>query len=139
MKQKGFTSCLMLFCAFCLIFSVFSSARLANAQSEEEMRIWTKNCALRDRYWNELIFTATQTEDGVSLVAQDRSEYLSVFEGLYLDGEPKIKSRRDKILKMIQKAPGEYSVVISSKLDREVETLWEEIIAKAQSLGIGCK
>jgi hypothetical protein len=139
MKQKGFLSCLMLFCAFCLIFSVLFSARLANAQSEEEMSIWEKNCALRNRYWNGLIFTATQTEDGVSLVAQDRSEYLSVFEGLFLDGEPKIKSRRDKILNIIQKAPGEYSVVISEKLDREVEILWKEIIEKAQSLGIQCK
>ena len=139
MKQKNPKSCLMLCCLFCAIFSVILSTPLVNAQSEEVKQIWEKNCALRNKYWNELIFTATQSGDSVSWVAENRTAYIAVFEELLLDGEPAMKSRRDKILKMIKKTPGENSVIISEKLDREVDMLWKDIIKKAQSLGIQCK
>lgn len=143
MKKRGPRSCIMLCCLYCALFSGILSTHRVNAQSEEveqdKTQIWVKNCALRVKYRNELIFSATQTGNSVSMVAQNRKAYISVFKGLLLDDERAIKSRRDKILKMITKAPGEYTVIISAELDREVDTLWEDIVKKAQSLGIKCK
>ena len=143
MKQTSIKSCFLFSCFVLVIFFIILSAPGIYAQSEEgkqiQNQVWIENCALRNKYWNELIFTATQTEDGVFWVAEDRTAYIAVFEGLILDEEAKMKSRRDKIITLITKAPGENSVVISAELNREVDKLWEGIINKAQSLGIPCK
>ncbi len=88
---------------------------------------------------NKLIFTATHTNNTYSWVANDRKAYVSIFEGFVLDDEPKMKTRRNKILKMIANSPGGNSVIISSKLSHEVDKLMGEISNKAKSFGIKCK
>jgi len=125
-----------------IIITIFSALNIY-AQNEEEKqnqnKVWVHNCALRNTYWTGLIFTATETEDGVFWVAEDRAAYTAVFDGLILDSEKAMKSRRDKIMKLIAKAPGDNSVIISAELNREVDKLWESIIKKAKSLDIECK
>ena len=127
----------------CIIFIVVLFAPFIYAQNKEEkqeqIRVWEQNCALRNIYWTELIFSATETEDGVFWVAEDRESYFSVFNSLVLENEPKLKSRRDKIIKLIKKSPGDDRVIISSELMREVDKLWDDIANKAQSLDIQCQ
>ena len=142
MKQKYLKSCFLKPFLFCVCFFFIFIASHVNAQSEEvkqtSNQTWVKNCALRANYQSKLIFTATQTGNSVSWVANNRRSYTSVFEELLLDDEPAIKSRRDKIMKLISMAPGGHSVIISAELSQEVDALWDDILAKAKYLGIKC-
>ena len=142
MKQRYLKSCFLHSFLFCVCFLIIISAPRVNAQNEEvkqtSNQTWVKNCALRDNYQSKLIFTATQTGNSVSWVANDRKAYISVFDGLLLDDEPAIKSRRDKIMKLITMAPGGHSVVISAELSQEVDALWDDILTKAKYLGVKC-
>jgi hypothetical protein len=142
MKQKDLKSRFLHPCLFCVCLLVIFSAPSVNAQSKEvkqaSKQTWVKNCALRDNYQSKLIFTATQTGNSVSWVANNRRAYISVFDGLLLDDAPAIKLRREKILKLISMAPGGHSVIISAELGQEVDALWDDILTKAQSLGIKC-
>ena len=122
-----------------LIFSCISLYAQDVKVKPTNTEIWTKNCNQHDKYYNELIFTATQTGDKVSWVAKNRKEYISIFNGLVLDNEQKIKSRRDRILDLISKAQGGNSVIISKELNQEVDALWEDILTKAKSIGIKCE
>lgn len=143
MKQKNLRSSHII-CWLCfIIVSVVLSGSVVHAQNQEvgqdNKQIWENNCAFFNKYWSELIFTATQKGDSILWVAHDRAAYMSIFDGLLLDGEPTLKSRRDNILKMIHEAPGGNSVVISAELNREVDMLWDAVMKKAQSFGVQCK
>jgi len=121
-----------------LLFSCISIYAQDIEVKPTNSEIWTKNCVQRNKYYNKLIFTATQIGNKVSWVARNRKAYISVFKGLILDNEPKIKSRRDKIINLISIAPGGNSVIISKELNQEVDALWKAILTKAKSLDIKC-
>jgi len=125
-----------------MILFIFTASSL-NAQQVEKHdkshQLWTKNCLLRHNYKNKLIFTVTQNENGVSWSANNRKAFIKVFEGLVFDDAPSAKLRKDRIMKLISNAPGGDHVVISSKLSSEIEALWKEVQAKAESIGVKCK
>jgi len=107
--------------------------------TEEGKKIWIKNSELMYQYGNKLIFTAVEQNGKVSMAANSRKAYTETFKNLILNDEPKLKKQQDKILLMIEKAPGKYEVVISGELSDEVNSLWENIRKKLDFHGISYK
>jgi hypothetical protein len=142
MKQKSTVfwsefSCLALTLGI-ILFTFIAQGQTPDTKPDKT-QIWENNCALRHKYWSKLIFTAIQSNGKTVMAADDRADYLSVFEGLILDDEPQLKIDRDEIINLIAKAPGDNAVAISPELDKKVEQLWVNILEKGKSFGIQCE
>lgn len=102
---------------------------------------WKTNVALRDEYRGALIFTAVETtlpngKREVCLTAHDRKAFVVIFQQLKLNGIPSLKARRDRILNMVEKAPGGNRINMPGDLCREVDSFWDEVLNRAKKHGV---
>lgn len=147
-----FKCSLKILCAviICLIFSACSPSGSTNKKTswtepetktitEEGKKIWRQNCELIWAYGNRLIFSATETNGKVYMVANNRTAYTEIFKNLILDDEPKLKKCQEKILQLIEQTPEKYEVAITPDLAAEVSYLREAISKKLAFHGITCK